>query len=71
MLFTLGLYYFWWKVTWFVVTDRRLITTKGIVTKTEVSLPLHVVQDASVRTYLAGTGTGRVDVSTAGGSAGI
>ena len=69
MVFSLGLYYPWWKATWFVVTDRRLITTKGIFNKTEISLPLHFVQDASVRAYM--TGAARVDVSTAGGNAGI
>jgi uncharacterized membrane protein YdbT with pleckstrin-like domain len=69
MLFTLGLYYPWWKVTWFVVTNRRLITIRGVFNKTEVSLPLHFVQDASVKIYFAGAG--RVDISTAGGNTGI
>jgi membrane protein YdbS with pleckstrin-like domain len=65
---TLGLYSFWWRVSWFVVTDRRLIAKQGIFNKTEIALPLHFVQDASVhRTWL---GVGRVDVSTAGGSDG-
>ena len=69
MVSTFGLYYPWWKATWFVVTDRRLITTKGIFNKTEVSLPLHFIQDASVRIYM--TGAGRVDISTAGGNSSI
>jgi uncharacterized membrane protein YdbT with pleckstrin-like domain len=49
-ILTLGLYIPWWRLTWFVVTDRRLITKQGILNKTEVSLPLHFVQDASVHT---------------------
>jgi membrane protein YdbS with pleckstrin-like domain len=69
MVFTLGLYYPWWQATWFVVTNRRLVTMQGILNKTEVSLPLHFVQDASVRT--SWQGVGRVDVSTAGGGDGI
>jgi membrane protein YdbS with pleckstrin-like domain len=69
MVFTLGLYFPWWRATWFVVTDRRLIIKQGILNKTEANLPLHFVQDASVRT--SWQGVGRVDVSTAGGSDGI
>lgn len=65
---TVGLYIPWWRVAWFVLTDRRLIAKQGILNKTEVALPLHFVQDASVhRSWL---GVGRVDVSTAGGSDG-
>ena len=69
MVVTLGLYIPWWRATWFVVTNRRLITKQGILNKTEVNLPLHFVQDASVRT--SWQGVGRVDVSTAGGSDGV
>lgn len=65
---TLGLYIPWWRVAWFVVTDRRLIAKQGILNKTEIALPLHFVQDASVhRSWL---GVGRLDVSTAGGDEG-
>lgn len=65
---TLGLYIPWWRVAWFVVTDLRLVAKQGILNKTEIALPLHFVQDASVhRSWL---GVGRVDVSTAGGSEG-
>ena len=66
---TLGLYIFWWNVAWFVVTDRRLITKKGILNKTEVALPLHFVQDAGFhRSWL---GIADVRISTAGGDASI
>ena len=64
-IITLGLYIPWWRAAWFVVTDDRLIAKQGILGKSEVALPLHFVQDASVhRTWL---GVGRVEVSTAGG----
>ncbi len=68
-IYTFGLYIPWWRATWFVVTDRHLITKKGILNRTEVSLPLHFVQDASVHT--SWQGVGRVDLSTAGGGEGI
>jgi uncharacterized membrane protein YdbT with pleckstrin-like domain len=65
---SLGLYIPWWNAAWFSVTERRLLAKQGIFNKTEVALPLHFVQDASVeRSWL---GVGRVDVSTAGGSDG-
>jgi Short C-terminal domain/Bacterial PH domain len=60
---TVGLYHFWRKAKVFAVTDQRILTTKGIVSKTERSLPLSYVQDASIN----GTfGAGNVAVSTAG-----
>ena len=65
---TLGLYIPWWRAAWFVLTDRRLIAKEGILNKTEVALPLHFIQDASVQR--AWDGVGRVDVSTAGGGEG-
>jgi uncharacterized membrane protein YdbT with pleckstrin-like domain len=62
---TLGLFVPWWRAGWFVLTDRRLIVKFGILNKSEIALPLHFVQDASVhRSWL---GVGRVLVSTAGG----
>jgi uncharacterized membrane protein YdbT with pleckstrin-like domain len=67
-LVTLGLYVPWWRASWFVLTDHRLIAKQGILNKTEIALPLHFAQDASVhRTWL---GVGRVEVSTAGGDVG-
>ena len=63
MVLTLGLYIPWWKMTWFVVTDRRFITKKGILNKTEVALPLHFVQNTSV--HVSWEGIGRVEISTA------
>jgi uncharacterized membrane protein YdbT with pleckstrin-like domain len=65
---TLGLYIPWWRVTWFVLTDRRLIAKIGILNKSERALPLYYVQDVSVHRTLFGVG--RVEVSTAGGAYG-
>jgi uncharacterized membrane protein YdbT with pleckstrin-like domain len=65
---TLGLYILWWRVAWFVVTDQRLIIRQGILTKTEVALPLHFGQDATVGRDILGIGS--VEVSTAGGEYG-
>lgn len=62
---TIGLYVPWWNVKWYVVTDRRLITKKGIIGKSEVALPLRFVQDVSVICSPYNTGT--VRISTAGG----
>jgi uncharacterized membrane protein YdbT with pleckstrin-like domain len=66
---TLGLYVLWWNVKWYVVTDRRLVTKKGIFSKTEVALPLHFVQDVSV--HCSPYNTGSVKISTAGGPEGV
>jgi uncharacterized membrane protein YdbT with pleckstrin-like domain len=68
-ILSLGLYIFWWRVAWFVVTDRRLISKKGILNKTEMALPLHFVQDASFHRSWEGVAT--VRISTAGGPASI
>ncbi len=68
-VFTLGLYVPWWRAACYVVTDQRLITKKGILNKTDVSLPLKYVQDASV--HRAWYDVARVDISTAGGNEGL
>lgn len=66
-LVTLGLYEFWRRATVYAVTDRRIVVRKGIITKTEGSLPLFYVQDATLQTFLW---WGRIFVSTAGGEGG-
>ena len=68
-IFTLGLYVPWWRAACFVVTDRRLITKKGILNTKEDSLPLQLIQDATVEQ--TPDGIGRVNISTAGDSAGL
>ena len=64
---TLGIYAFWRRAKHFALTDHRVILAKGIISKSQRSLPLDMVQDASVSTVL---GTGGVKVSTAGGTGG-
>ena len=64
---TLGLYEFWRRANFYVVTDRRVAERAGRVTGTEASLPLFYVQDATIRTFLW---WGYVFVSTAGGEGG-
>lgn len=65
---TLGLYEFWRKATCLTVTDRRVIYHAGLISKTERTLPLHFLQDASLRTVL---GSSYVSFSTAGREAGF
>lgn len=62
---TLGLYEFWRQVTLFAITNKRLISRKGLIfTKTEQSLPLHFVQDATIKHVFWWAS---ITVSTAGG----
>jgi membrane protein YdbS with pleckstrin-like domain len=63
---TLGLFTFWWRACIFVVTDQRLYIREGILSKSELSLPMRFIQDAAMRRNLVGIGS--VVVSTAGGS---
>lgn len=64
---TLGLYEFWRRANFYVVTVRRAAERAGRITNTEASLPLFYVQDATIRTFLW---WGYVYVSTAGGEGG-
>jgi len=62
---TLGLYGFWRRATYFMVTDHRVIRTKGLLfSKTQSNVPLEMVQDASLATSF---GIGNVVLSSAGG----
>ena len=68
-LITLGLYGAWRRAACFTVTDQRVIMTRGLVlSKSQRSVPVDMVQDASVQTTM---GVGSVLVSTAGGSASV
>jgi hypothetical protein len=54
-LYTLGLYGFWRKRNTFVLTDRRVLVGKGIFGRSERSIPLARIDDASYeRRGLAG-----------------
>lgn len=62
---TVGLYKFWRSVNVFVLTNQRILTKKGRISKHERSLPVVYVQDAAVTSAFAAAG---VRVSTAGGA---
>ena len=63
--FTLGLWAVWRGRHHFLLTNQRVMITKGIVSKSEQSVPLVRIQDVSLqRSLLAG---GYVKLSSAGG----
>jgi uncharacterized membrane protein YdbT with pleckstrin-like domain len=66
---SLGLFTFWWRVGWIVVTNQRVYLKQGILNKSERSLPLRFVQDATVRRNWLGVA--EVSISTAGGAEGV
>lgn len=49
-LLTLWLVVQWipWSARWFVLTDRRIITRRGVLNRTQAALLLERVQDASI-----------------------
>jgi uncharacterized membrane protein YdbT with pleckstrin-like domain len=49
-LITLWLIVQWipWSARWFVLTDRRIITKRGVLNRTQAALLLDRVQDASI-----------------------
>ena len=49
-LLTLWLLVQWipWSAKWFVLTDRRIITKRGVLNRTQAALLLDRVQDASI-----------------------
>lgn len=66
---TLGFWEIWRRRHHFVLTNQRVIIAKGVITKSEQSVPLSRVQDAHLRrSPLSG---GFVDLSTAGGHLGV
>jgi hypothetical protein len=48
-LYTLGLYGIWRKRHTFALTDRRVLTSEGVFNRSERSIPLTRVDDASYR----------------------
>jgi hypothetical protein len=44
-LYTLGLYGIWRKRNVYVLTDKRLMIGKGVVNRTETSLPMNRIDD--------------------------
>ncbi len=65
--FTLGLWEIWRRRQRVVVTNQRIITTRGLLSKSQRMLPIGKVQDASLQLRFW---VGRVVVTTAGGAAG-
>jgi hypothetical protein len=45
-LLTLGVYWFWHRRNTWVLTDRRVLIGKGMISRTEHSIPLRSVNDA-------------------------
>lgn len=66
---TLGLWAIWRSRHHFLLTNQRLIIAKGIVSKSEQSVPLARIQDVVLQRSLI-TG-GWVRISSAGGGLGI
>ena len=48
-LYTLGLYGIWRKRHTFVLTDRRILASEGVFNRSERSIPLARVEDATFR----------------------
>jgi len=69
LVFTLGLYIFWWLAKSLTVTNRRVVWKKGIIGSKERSVPLRQVQDVSVSYGVIGRllGFGTIMVESAGG----
>jgi membrane protein YdbS with pleckstrin-like domain len=65
---TLGLYELWRRRTHLILTNQRVITSKGVVGRSVRSLPLDRIQDASVTNRLW---EARIVLSSAGGRVGI
>lgn len=67
-LITLGIYEFFRRHTVFLVTSRRVVVRQGVIHRSERSLPVGRIQDISTQ---KGMLTGRVELSSAGGSLGV
>jgi len=66
-LATLGLFELWRKRTHFVVTSRRLIAVRGVVSRDQQVIPLELINGVTVRRRAAAAS---LDVATAGGALG-
>ena len=65
---TLGFYEIWRRRTQFIVTNRRVVWRRGLINRSERSVPLSRVQDVTTRKGLL---TGWVELSSAGGWEGV
>jgi len=48
LVFTVGLYFFWWRSNVLELTDRRVVLRTGVLSRNERSVPLAKVQDVTV-----------------------
>lgn len=71
LIFTLGLYIFWWLAKTLTVTNRRVVWRRGLLSSKERSVPLRQVQDVGISYSLFGRllGFGTIRVESAGGPA--
>ncbi len=67
-LFTLGLYEVWRRRARYILTNQRVIVSKGVVNRTMRFLPLDRVQDATIKNQLW---LASVHLSSAGGVKGV
>jgi membrane protein YdbS with pleckstrin-like domain len=65
---TLGIFTFWWRVCWIIVTNQRVCVRQGLLNRSEDNLPMRFIQDAAV--FVSWLQIGRVVVTTAGGPVG-
>jgi hypothetical protein len=65
---TLGLYEIWRRKTQFIVTNRRVIWRRGVINRTERSIPLSRLQDVTKQRRLM---SGWIELSSAGGTEGV
>jgi len=68
-IFTLGLWSVWRKRHRFILTNKRVVVRMGIITKSQVDIPLGRVQDISVVTSVVNGSV--IAFSSAGGSLGV
>ena len=66
-ILSLGLFELWRRRTHFIVTDRRLIAVRGVVSRDRQIIPLDLVERVIVRERGR---SGAVDVATVGGALG-
>lgn len=69
LVFTIGLYFFWWLGKKLVVTNRRVYYKTGLLGGNERSIPLNRVTDMSVSRGVFGAilGYGSIRIESAGG----
>lgn len=70
LLFSAGIYFFWWRSNTLELTDRRVVLRSGVFSKNERSIPLVKVQDVTVNRGPVGRlfGFGDLRIESAGGS---